>query len=58
MKDNSHSINVKAEKALKQAVAKVIADYKSRGQMLALWKDGRVAYVPASRVKRSRPGKR
>jgi hypothetical protein len=36
--------------ALRQAVAKVIEDHRSRGRPLALWRDGKAVWVPADQV--------
>ena len=39
-----------ALQALRQAVAKVIEDHRSRGRPLALWRDGTAVWVPADQV--------
>lgn len=41
-----------AEKALKEAVREVIEDHERTGRPLAIWKNGRVAYVSAKSLKR------
>lgn len=44
------SIILKADKALKIAVAKAIADHKRTGDPIYIWKNGKVVKVPASRL--------
>lgn len=39
-----------ALQALRAAVAKVIADHRSQGRPLALWRDGKAVWVPADQV--------
>lgn len=43
-----------AAKALKEAVAKAIADHKAAGVPAAIWRDGKVVHIGASRLKKSR----
>ena len=43
-----------AVKALEKAVTKAIAKHKSAGVPAAIWRDGRVAYLPPRRPKRRR----
>ena len=42
-----HLINIKAEKALKKAVAKTIQDHARTGDPIVIWRDGKVTWVPA-----------
>lgn len=41
---------VRAEEALKEAVAEAIADHKRTGDPIAIWKDGKVVRVPADQI--------
>ena len=47
LKRSIHLINVKAEKALKRAVAETIRDHARTGDPVVIWRDGKVAWVPA-----------
>jgi len=40
----------KAEKALKEAVAKTIEDHRLTGDPIVIWKDGKVVKVPAEQL--------
>jgi len=40
----------KAEKALKEAVAKTIEDHRLTGDPIVVWKDGKVVKVPAEQL--------
>jgi len=42
----------KAFKALKEAVREVVIDHKRTGRPLAIWQNGKVVMVPASRILR------
>ena len=46
-------LQIKAEKALKEAVQEVIEDHKHTGRPVVIWRNGRVAKVPASRLLRN-----
>lgn len=48
------TISEKAEKALKEAVQKVIEDHKRTGDPLVVWQNGRVAKIPPGRLLRKR----
>ena len=50
MKDSMDLLFSKAEKALRQAVKKVIADRKMRGWPLVVWENGKVVKIPASKL--------
>lgn len=39
-----------AEKALKRAVAKAIAEHKRNGIPIAIWRDGKVVRIPAAKI--------
>jgi hypothetical protein len=43
-------LEVKAEMALKEAVAEAIAEHKRRGNPIALWRDGKVVIVPPDEI--------
>ena len=45
-----HRINVKAEKAMKAAVAETIRDHARTGDPLAIWCNDKVAWVPAHQL--------
>jgi hypothetical protein len=51
MKNNKKAIDdfplaVKAEMALKEAVAEAIVEHKRRGHPIVIWQDGRVVKIP------------
>jgi len=41
---------IRAEEALKKAVAEAIADHKRTGDSIVIWKDGKVVRVPADQI--------
>ncbi len=43
-------LKVKAEMALKEAVAEAIAEHKRRGNPIAIWRDGKVVVIPAEEI--------
>jgi hypothetical protein len=43
-------LKVKAEMALKEAVAEAIAEHKRRGNPIALWRDGKVVVIPPEEI--------
>ena len=47
VKQSIHSIHVKAEKAMKEAVAETIQDHARTGDPLAIWRNGKVVWIPA-----------
>ena len=51
------SISSKAERALKEAVRDVIKDRKRTGDPVVIWRNGKVARVPASQLLRKRSPK-
>jgi ABC-type proline/glycine betaine transport system ATPase subunit len=54
MKDRKKIIKIplaiRAEEALKEAVAEAIADHKRTGDPIVIWKDGTVVRVPADQI--------
>jgi hypothetical protein len=44
------SLADRAEKALKEAVRKVVEEARRRGTPLVVWKDGKVAHIAADEV--------
>ena len=43
-----------AEEALKEAVRETIQDHKRTGDPVVIWRNGRVAHVPASELLKKR----
>lgn len=43
-------LEVKAEMALKEAVADAIAEHKLRGHPIAIWRDGKVVMIPPEEI--------
>ena len=43
-------MQVKAEKALKEAVAEVVRDHQRTGDPLAIWRNGKVEWVRAEKL--------
>ncbi len=43
-------LDVKAEMALKEAVADALAEHKLRGHPIAVWRDGKVIMIPPEEV--------
>ena len=52
LKRSVHRISIKAEKALKEAVAKMIREYARTGDSIVIWRNGKVVQVPASQLLR------
>ena len=50
LKQNIHLTSVKAEKAMKQAVAETIRDHARTGDPVVIWRDGKVVWVPAHQL--------
>ena len=42
------SLTQKAFRALAEAVAEVVEDHRQRGKPLAVWRDGKAVWVPAT----------
>jgi hypothetical protein len=43
-------LQIRAEMALKEAVAEAIAEHKRRGNPIALWRDGKVVVIPPEEI--------
>jgi hypothetical protein len=43
-------LEVRAEEALKKAVAETIADHKRTGDPIVIWRDGKVVKIPADQI--------
>jgi len=43
-------IGIRAEEALKKAVADAIADHKRSGDSIVIWQDGKVVKIPADQI--------
>lgn len=46
------TLHAKAKAALKEAVREVVERHKKTGRPLAIWKDGKVAWVSADHLSR------
>lgn len=51
MKKKRLSLHEKAFLALKEAVREVIAHHKQTGRPLAIWRDGKVVWVSAAKIR-------
>ena len=58
LKRSVHLINLKAEKALKKAVAETILDHARTGDPVVIWRNGKVTWVPATQLLSQRLRKR
>jgi hypothetical protein len=43
-------LDVRAEMALKEAVAEAIAEHKRMGRSIAVWQDGKVVKIPPEEI--------
>lgn len=43
-------LEVRAEMALKEAVAEAIAEHKRRGNRIALWRNGRTVWIAPQKI--------
>ena len=43
-------LDVRAEMALKEAVAEAIAEHKRMGRSIAVWRDGKVVKIPPEEI--------
>jgi hypothetical protein len=43
-------LKVKAEMALKEAVAKALAEHKRQGNPIAVWRNGKAVWIPAEEI--------
>ena len=50
LKRSIHLMNVKAEQALKKAVAETIQDHARTGDPVVIWRNGKVVWVPAAQL--------
>ncbi len=41
---------IKAEMAIKEAVAEAIAEHKRQGHPIAIWRDGKVVLIPPDEI--------
>jgi ABC-type proline/glycine betaine transport system ATPase subunit len=48
-------LEVRAEEALKKAVAHTIADHKRTGDPIVIWRDGKVVKIPADQIEVREP---
>lgn len=47
-KSTKPTLTQKAMQALSDAVAKVVADHQRRGRPLAVWREGKAVWIPAT----------
>ena len=57
LKRSVHLINLKAEKALKKAVAETIRDHARTGDPVVIWRNSKVTWIPAGRLLRKKARK-
>ena len=50
LKRSIRLINVKAEKAIKKAVAKTIQEHALTGDPIVIWRNGKVTWIPAKQL--------
>ncbi len=50
LKRSVHLLNVKAEKAMKEAVVETIQDHARTGDPVVIWRNGKVTWVPAKQL--------
>jgi hypothetical protein len=50
------SLTQKAMQALTDAVAKVVEEHRQRGRPLAVWRDGKAVWIPATEALALREG--
>ena len=43
-------LKVKAEMALKEAVAEALAEHKRQGNPIAVWRNGKAIWIPAEEI--------
>ena len=58
LKRRIHAINIKAEQALKHAVAETIRDHARTGDPVVIWRNGKVVWVPAAQLLRQQRRRR
>ena len=54
-KSTSVPLAIQAERALKRAVIKVIAEHRSDGSPIVIWQDGKVVWVPVEQIEVREP---
>ncbi len=55
-RENQHiPLAYRAEKALKRAVAKALAEHKKNGIPIAVWRDGKVVRIPPDQIEVREP---
>ena len=54
-KPRSALMAYRAEKALKRAVAKAIAEHQRNGIAIAVWREGKVVRIPAAKIEAQEP---
>ena len=50
LKRSVHLVSVKAERALKKAVAKTIEEHARAGDPIVIWRHGKVVWLPAEKL--------
>ena len=48
-------LEIRAEEAMRKAVANVIADHKRTGDPIVIWRDGKVVKIPADQIEVREP---
>lgn len=48
---NINNLSKKIDAGIRKAVADAIAKHKMLGESIAIWKDGKVVILPASKIK-------
>ena len=43
-------LKIKAERALKEAVAEAIAEHKRQGNPIAVWRNGKAVWIPPEEI--------
>jgi hypothetical protein len=51
LKRSVHLVSMKAEKAMKKAVAKTIQDHARTGDPIVIWRNGKVTWIPAKQLR-------
>ncbi len=55
VKQSHPPLAYRAEKALKRAVAKALAEHRRNGVPIAIWRDGKVVRIPADQIEVREP---
>jgi len=48
-------LEIRAEEAMRKAVARTIADHKRTGDPIVIWRDGKVVKIPADQIEIREP---